>query len=172
MALPPKLKNMNLFNEGNSYMGKVKTVTLPKLARKTEDYRGGGMNGTVKVDLGMSDDGLVLESTFGGLDLLTLRQFGMEKIDGVYLRFAGAYQRDDDGDYDAVEVVVKGRHEEIDGGESTPGEDTEHKVVTNCVYYKLTVNGVVEVEIDILGMKENIGGVDRLAPQRNILGIL
>ena len=61
-------------------MGKVKTVTLPKLARKTEDYRGGGMNGTVKVDLGMSDDGLVLESTYGGLDLLTLRQFGMEKL--------------------------------------------------------------------------------------------
>jgi len=120
MALPPKLKNMNFFNEGNSYLGKVKTVTLPKLARKTEDYRGGGMNGTVKVDLGMSDDGLVLESTYGGLDLLTLRQFGMEKIDGVYLRFAGAYQRDDDGEYDAVEVVVKGRHEEIDGGESTP----------------------------------------------------
>ncbi|MFX7021065.1 phage major tail tube protein, partial [Acinetobacter baumannii] len=95
-----------------------------------------------------------------------------EKIDGVYLRFAGAYQRDDDGEYDAVEVVVKGRHEEIDGGESTPGEDTEHKVVTNCVYYKLTVNGVVEVEIDILGMKEMIGGVDRLEKQRNILGIL
>ncbi|MDC4422940.1 phage tail protein, partial [Acinetobacter baumannii] len=35
---------------------------------------------------------------------MTLRQFGMEKIDGVYLRFAGAYQRDDDGEYDAVEV--------------------------------------------------------------------
>ncbi|KXO86092.1 phage tail protein [Acinetobacter venetianus] len=172
MALPRKLKNMNLFNEGNSYLGEIKTVVLPKLARKTEGYRGGGMNGTVKTDLGLSDDGLVLESTFGGLELITLRQFGMEKIDGVYLRYAGAYQRDDTGDVDAVEVVVRGRHEEIDGGESTPGEDTEHKVTTNCVYYKLTVNGVVEVEIDILGMKENIGGVDRLEKQRNIIGIL
>ncbi|MFX9366510.1 phage tail protein, partial [Acinetobacter baumannii] len=27
MALPPKLKNLNFFNEGNSYLGKVKTVT-------------------------------------------------------------------------------------------------------------------------------------------------
>lgn len=171
MALPPKLKNLNLFNEGNSYLGQVKTVTLPKLARKTEDYRGGGMNSTVKVDLGMSDDGLVLESTLGGLDLITLRQFGMEKIDGVYLRFAGAYQRDDTGEVDAVEVVVKGRHEEIDGGDSEPGEDTEHKVVTNCVYYKLTVNGVVEAEIDILGFKEIIGGVDRLEKQRSAIGL-
>ena len=172
MALPSKLKNMNYFNEGNSYLGKIKTVVLPKLARKTEDYRGGGMNGSVKTDLGMADDGLVLESTFGGLDLITLRQFGMEKIDGVYIRFAGAYQRDDTGEVDAVEVVVRGRHEEIDGGESTPAEDTEHKVTTNCVYYKLTVNGVVEVEIDLLGFKEVIGGVDRLEKQRNAIGLL
>lgn len=171
MGLPSKLKNMNLFNEGESYLGEIKTVVLPKLGRKTEDYRGGGMNGTVKTDMGMSDYGLVLESTFGGLDLLTLRQYGMEKIDGVYMRFTGAYQRDDTGEVDAVEVVVRGRHEEIDGGDSEPGEDTEHKVVTNCVYYKLTVNGKVEIEIDILGFKEVIDGVDRLAKQRNALGI-
>lgn len=171
MGLPSKLKNMNLFNEGSSYLGEIKTVVLPKLGRKTEDYRGGGMNGTVKTDMGMSDDGLVLESTFGGLDLLTLRQYGMEKIDGVYMRFTSAYQRDDTGEVDAVEVVVRGRHEEIDGGDSEPGEDTEHKVVTNCVYYKLTVNGKVEIEIDILGFKEVIDGVDRLAKQRNALGI-
>ena len=80
----------------------------------------------------------------------------------MYTRFAGAYQRDDTGEVDAVEVVVKGRHEEIDMGDQEPGEDTEHKVVTNCTYYKLTVNGVVEIEIDILGFKETIGGVDRL----------
>ena len=45
MALPRKLKNLNLFNEGNSYVGVVKSVTLPPLARKMEAYRGGGMNG-------------------------------------------------------------------------------------------------------------------------------
>ena len=127
------------------------------------------MNATVKVDLGFGDDGLAIESTFGGLELLTLRQFGMEKIDGVYTRFAGAYQRDDTGEVDAVEVVVKGRHEEIDMGDQEPGEDTEHKVVTNCTYYKLTVNGVVEIEIDILGFKETIGGVDRLEKQSVVL---
>ena len=36
---------------------------------------------------------------------------------------------------------------------------------------KLTVNGKVEIEIDILGFKEVIDGVDRLAKQRNALGI-
>ena len=171
MGLPRKLKNMNLFNEGESYLGEIKTVVLPKLTRKMEDYRGGGMNAPIKVDMGMGDDGLVLESTFGGLDLLTLRQFGLEKVDGVYMRFAGAYQRDDTGEVDAVEVVVRGRHEEIDGGDSEPGEDTEHKVVTNCAYYKLTVNGKVEIEIDVLGFKEVVDGKDRLEAQRKAIGL-
>lgn len=171
MGLPNKLKNLNLFNEGNSYLGQVKSITLPKLARKTEDYRGGGMNGTVKVDMGMSDDGLVLESTFGGLELIALRQFGIAKIDGVYLRYAGAYQRDDTGAVSAVEIVLRGRHEEIDMGDAEPGEDTEHKVVTNCTYYKLTVDGNVEAEIDLLGFIETIDGEDRLAEQRKAIGI-
>ena len=51
MSLPRKLKNMNLFNEGESYLGEIKTVVLPKLTRKMEDYRGGGMNAPIKVDM-------------------------------------------------------------------------------------------------------------------------
>ena len=56
MALPKKLKMMNLFNEGNSYLGQTGEVTLPKLGRKLEAWRGGGMDGSIKWDAGMSDD--------------------------------------------------------------------------------------------------------------------
>lgn len=171
MAMPRKLKNLNLFNDGNSYLGVAKGVTLPKLARKMESYRGGGMNGPVKADLGMSDDGLQLEWTLGGLDLIAIRQFGATKADGVMLRFSGAYQQDDSAAVSAVEVVVRGRHEEIDFGESKPGEDTEHKITTTCSYYKLTVDGQVLVEIDLLNFIEVIDGADMLAEQRAALGI-
>ena len=47
MALPRKLKYLNMFNDGLSYMGVVESVTLPKLTRKLEKYRGGGMPGAV-----------------------------------------------------------------------------------------------------------------------------
>ena len=33
MAMPRKLKNMNMFNDANSYMGVSKTVTLPDLSQ-------------------------------------------------------------------------------------------------------------------------------------------
>lgn len=163
-GLPRKLKNMNLFNDGNSYLGEVGSVTLPVLGRSFEDWRGGGMNAPVKSDQGMN--GLEMEWTIGGLDLVAIRQFGTPTVDGVGLRFAGAYQRENTGAVDAVEVVVRGRHEEIDMGEQKPGEDSEQKVKSALSYYKLTVNGRVEVEIDILNMIEIVDGVDRLAAQR------
>ncbi|WP_022955760.1 phage major tail tube protein [Perlucidibaca piscinae] len=171
MSLPSKLKNLNLFNEGNSYLSLVKSVTLPKLARKMESYRGGGMNGAVKTDFGMSDDGLTLEWVLGGLDLIVLRQFGAVGVDAIGLRFAGAYQREDDGGVDAVEIIVRGRHEEIDMGDAKPGEDTEHKIKTPLTYYRLEINGVVEIEIDLLNFKEVVGGVDRMAGQRRAIGL-
>lgn len=171
MALPRKLKNMNLFNDGESYVGLAKSVTLPTLARKMESYRGGGMNGPVKVDLGMGDDGIQLEWTTGGLDAQVFRQYGITRADGVLLRFAGAYQRDDTGEVSAVEVVVRGRHEEISMGDAQSGEDTEQSITTTCSYYKLTIDNEVIAEIDILNMVEMIDGEDRLADQRAAIGL-
>lgn len=171
MALPRKLKNMNLFNDGHSYLGVSKTVTLPSLGRKMEAYRGGGMNGPVKADLGFSDDGIQLEWKTGGLDLISLRQFGMVKASGVLLRFTGAFQQDDTEEMSNVEIVVRGRHETIEMGDAQAGEDTEHAMTTTCSYYKLTVDGDDIIEIDLLNFIEKINGVDMLEKQRTALGI-
>ena len=169
MALPRKLKNMNLFNDGVSFVGVATEVVLPTLTRKLEEYRGAGMNGPVDVDLGMEK--LTVEHTYGGIVRELFTQFGITRADGVLLRFAGAYQRDDSGQVDAVEVVVRGRHEEIDPGKAKPGDGTEFKFKTACSYYKLSINGEVLVEIDMLNMVENIGGEDRLADQRAAIGL-
>lgn len=171
MAMPRKLKNMNLFNDGNSHVGVAKSITLPKLVRKMEDFRAAGMNGEAAADMGIDGTALVLEHTYAGLEYQSYRQFGISKADGVPLRFAGAYQRDDTGEVDAVEVVCRGRHTEIDPGNQEPGSDTEHKVTTRLTYYKLTVNGEVLAEIDLLNFVEIIDGKDRLAEQRAALGI-
>ena len=171
MAQPRKLKNLNLFNDGNSYLGVVKSVTLPPLGRKMEAYRGGGMNGSVKADLGFSDDGIQFEWKTGGLDLIALRQFGSVNASGIMLRFSGAFQQDDTGDVSTVEVVVRGRHETIEMGDASPGEDTEHSITTTCSYYKLTVDNEDIIEIDLLNFIEKVNGVDMLEKQRNALGI-
>jgi P2 family phage contractile tail tube protein len=169
MALPRKLKNLNLFNDGQSYIGQIVEATLPTLTRQMEDYRAGGMNGPVKIDHGQ--EAIEFEWTCGGLMRPVLAQYGVTRHDGVQLRFAGAYQRDDTGDVDAVEIVVRGRHSEIDFGSAKAGEDTEFKVKTACSYYKLSINGATVIEIDLLNMVEVIDGTDRLAAQRRAIGL-
>lgn len=171
MALPRKLKNLNLFNDGNSYMGVVKSVTLPPLSRKMEAYRGGGMNGPVKVDLGIGDDGLQFEWKTGGLDLISLKQFAAVNASGVALRFSGAFEQDDTEEVSAVEIIVRGRHENIEMGEAKPGEDTEHTIKTTCSYYKLVVDNEDIIEIDLLNFIEKVGGVDMLEKQRSAIGL-
>ena len=171
MALPRKLKHMNLFNEGESYMGVASSVTLPKLTRKFEAWRGAGMDGIAKVDMGMGDDGLPLDWALGGIDLTVLKQYGAVSANSIGLRFAGSYQQDDTGDTIAVEVVVRGRHEEIDMGEAKPGEDTEHKIITACTYYKLTIDGQEIIEIDTMGMISKVDGKDMLEEHRKNIGL-
>lgn len=170
MALPKKLKMMDLFNEGNSYLGQTGEVTLPKLGRKFEDWRGGGMNGSVKVDLGLSDDITELSWKLGGIDPLVISQFGAATVSAIGLRFAGSYQRDDTNETTAVEIVIRGRHEEIDFGNAKAGDDTEKSIKTIWSYYKLSIDGQAVVEIDIPNMVEKVNGVDLLEKHRANIG--
>ena len=169
MGLPSKLKNFNVFNDGESYMGKVGEAVLPKLTRKMEEWRGGGMNGPVQMDFGT--EALEMECTYGGLMRRVLQQYGHKRHDGVMLRFAGAYTAEDADQVDAVEVVVRGRYKEIDFGTGKAGDDTAFKTVLAVSYYKLTINGEVLIEIDIMNLVEKVNGQDLLADIRRALGV-
>jgi len=161
MGMPSKLKNLNLFNDGESYRGLVTEFKLPTLTRKMEEYRAGGM-GQEKIEAEWKCGGLVRE---------VLRQYGTLRHNGVQLRFAGAYQRDDTGEVDAVEIVLRGRHSEIDPGTGKVGDDTEFSVKTTASYYKLSINGRTEIEIDMVAMIFIVDGVDLLQAQRRAIGI-
>ena len=51
--IPQTLTNTNLFIDGVSFAGDVPSLTLPKLAVKTEQYRAGGMDAPVSIDMGL-----------------------------------------------------------------------------------------------------------------------
>jgi len=169
MALPSKLKNMNLFDSGVSYLGQVTEFKLPTLSRKMEEYLAGGMAGPIMIDLGQE----IIEAEWkcGGLMREVLRQYGVIRHNAVQLRWAGAYQREDTGDTDAVEIVIRGRHSEIDSGTGKVGDDTEFGVKTVASYYKLSINGRTEIEYDAVGMVFIVDGVDLLSAQRRAIGM-
>ena len=169
MALPKKLKAFNMFGDGESYQGQTNEITLPKLTRKMEEWRAAGMNVPIKYDQGM--EALKLEWTVGGLLRAVFKQWGVGKFDGVMLRFAGAYQAPDSDSVDAVEIVVRGRHSELDMGSAKAGDDTTMKIVTELAYYKLSINGETIIEIDALGMIENVNGTDTMQSLRQAIGL-
>jgi hypothetical protein len=169
MSLPRKLKNFMLFNEGLAYLGEVPSVTLPKLKRKMESYRAGGMKGPVKLDYGMEE--MSMQWTAAGYLKDALSQFGMLTVDGVGMRFSGAIQADDSELTSALEVVVRGRHEEIDFGTSEAGKPTEVKFETTISYYKLAMDGDDLIEIDFVNMIEIVNGVNLNAALLTALGM-
>jgi P2 family phage contractile tail tube protein len=169
MALPSVLKNFNLFNDAKSYLGVAEEIKLPKLSRKLEDFRGGGMNGPVGIDLGQEK--LEMEFGCGGIMEQVFEQYGTTKVDGVMLRFAGAYQRDDTAQVQAVEVVVRGRHAELDMGDAKGGDKGKLTVKSALTYYKLTIDNKVKIEIDLLNMIEVVNGKDMLQEQRKAIGM-
>lgn len=169
MGLPSKLKNFNLFNDGASYIGLVPELTLPKLSRKMEDYIAGGMSGPIEIDY--HNEKIELDWTAGGLLVDALAQYGAITHDAIMLRFAGAYQNDQDGAVDAVEIVVRGRHKEIEMGNAKMADKSEQKYKTTCSYYKLVVNGEDLIELDFINGVEIIGGIDRTAEIRAAIGM-
>lgn len=169
MGMPAVLKHFALFLDGTSYAGEVESVVLPKLKRKLEDFRAGGMRAPAKVDHGM--EGLEVEVSAGGWMKEILKQFGNAKADGVAMRFSGALQSDDDGAWHAVEVHMRGRWEELDLGDAKAGDKSEFKAKGHLTYYRLVWDGEDIIEIDVLNLIEKVGGTDLMERVREILGI-
>lgn len=169
MALPNSLKNFNAFNDGKSFMGVIEELKLPKLSRKMEAFRGGGMDGEVEIDLGQEK--LEIEQVCGGFVLDAFKAYGVTKANGVMIRFAGAYQREDTDEVQSVEIVVRGRHKEIDGGDAKGGDKGKTTIKSTLTYYKLTVDGAEIIEIDLLSFLFKVNGVDKLEAQRKAIGL-
>ena len=169
MGLPRKLKNFATFVDGVNYQGEMPEVTLPTLTRKMEEYRSGGMNGPIDLDMGQEK----MEAELKGAGWIKglMVKWGAGTHDALMLRFAGAIQSDDTDAVQAVEVVMRGRLAEVDPGSAKAGEMTEQTYKYTLSYYKLTMDGEVVLEIDLVNMVEIVHGEDRLSAVRAALGV-
>ncbi|WP_047287271.1 phage major tail tube protein [Pseudomonas protegens] len=166
--IPETLANMNLFADGISFQGDVPSLTLPKLTLKTEEHRAGGMDLPVELDMGMEKQEAGFTTT--GVRRESLKLFGL--ADGTAFNgvFRGAF-KGLKGKVTPVIVTLRGMLKEVDMGDWKSGDNAEIKHNVALTYYKLEVDGRLIYEIDALGMKRVINGVDQLAAQRSALGL-
>ncbi|NWA04814.1 phage major tail tube protein [Pseudomonas gingeri] len=166
--IPETLSNLNLFVDGVSFQGDVPSLTLPKLTLKMDEHRGGGMDVPVELEMGMEKQEAAFTTT--GVRRESLKFFGLADGSAFNSVFRGAY-KGLKGKITPVIVTLRGALKEVDMGDWKAGEKAEIKHSVALIYYKLEVDGRVVYEIDALGMKRVINGVDQLAAQRQALGL-
>ena len=165
--LPKTLRNMTAFVDGRGYLGKVKSVELPKLTIKTREHRSGGMDIPIEIDIGMEK----MESTLSFLEFSRelIGQFGRTEGTEVPITVRGVQTNGQESE--SIIAHMRGMIRVIDPGSWSVGEDTEIKIEMAVNYYKLEIGGLEVVEIDVLNMVRRIDRVDILAGQRRALGI-
>ncbi|KAB0494023.1 phage major tail tube protein [Pseudomonas vancouverensis] len=166
--IPEVLINTNLFVDGTSFAGDVPSFTPPKVTIKTEEFRGGGMAGSIDMAMGVEK----LEASFvtTGMRRESLRFFGLADQTACNAVFRGAF-KGEKGRIKPVIATVRGMLKEVDSGDWKAGEKAEIKHAMTLTYYKLEVDGRVIYEIDMVGAVLVIDGVDQLADVRAALGL-
>jgi uncharacterized protein len=168
MAARDIRKNFNLFVNGQGYAGQVETFSAPKLTQKTEEFRAGGMNGPIKLTMGM--EAMDAEFVLSAYDADVLALFGVVEGNTVPL-VAREVLESYDGTITAVVHTMRAKVTAIDPGESKPGEKATLKVSVNLPYYKLQHGSNVVQEIDLENMALIVNGTDLLAATRTALGM-
>ncbi|MCP1738601.1 P2 family phage contractile tail tube protein [Bradyrhizobium japonicum] len=166
--IPRVLRNFNSFVNGVGYAGRISEVELPELSVKTEEYRGGGMDGNVELDMGLET--LTAKFTFGEHANQILGLWGNMDGNAVRIQLRGALQRDGET---AVPMTVDlhGGFKKNTLGTWKAGDLTQNEAEMSIRYLKIQIQDTVVVEIDIDNMIRIVNGVDQLASIRTAMGM-
>lgn len=155
MQMPSSLKAFNFFNDGNSWLGQVDEIELPKVKQKIEDHQGAGMQAPAPMGLGF--EALEMTATMGGALASAIRQGATIGTQAVIGRFAGAYQRDDTCAVSGMDIYVRGTCTEVDLGTAKQGDKNKIKLAFKLSYIRIVFEGAVLIEIDALDVQAGFG---------------
>lgn len=168
MAARDVRKNFNLFIDGRGYAGQVEEFNAPKLALKTEEFRGGGMDAPIELTMGLEK--LECDFSLVSYDRSALAAFGVKE--GQWVPFVMREALESlDGTVTAVVHTMRGKVREIDPGTSKAGDKPSLKLSVALSYYKLQHGSTVVHEIDVENMVRVINGTDALKETRAALGM-
>lgn len=168
MAARDVRKNFNAFIDGRGYAGQVDEFNPPKLTLVTEEFRAGGMDAAIDVNMGMEK--LTADFSLKAYDSNVLALWGVAEGQQVPFVLREALESFD-GTVKAVVHTMRGKILGMDPGTSKAGEMPSLKCDLTLTYYKLVHDGVTIHEIDVENMVRIVNGVDQLATMRAALAI-
>lgn len=152
------LHNFSVFVDGFGYFGKAKTVSVPVLTMKTEEYLGSGMSTPADVHLGTEK--LTMDITFNSIELSMFQLFGLSPGNIKPFTCHGALASTD-GTKKGITLNARGFINEINEGTWEANTLGEMTVAISLHYYKRLEDGVSKLEISAFDGIINSGGVDQ-----------
>jgi len=168
MSIRNILKNFNLSIDGRGYAGELGDYTPPSPSIAAEEYRGGGMNGPIDIDMGQEKMTSTAVLRNYSADVLSL--WGVAPGRLIQFTARGALESED-GTVTPVLHNMRGKLLQPDRGTWSPGQSATLTLNWSLEYFKETIGGKEITEIDVVNMVRIIDGVDYLAEQRAALGI-
>ena len=144
------------------YRGALDQFMPPKIIPLLEEHRASGMDTPIDLDMGIEK--LTTELRFRGFYASLLDDVGLKDLDSTKVEVKGALEDAIDGNVENLTFNMTGKVTNWDPGEWTIG--TENSTVTlglTLVYLKMTANGTVKHEIDVLNGTRIVNGVDQRA---------
>lgn len=161
-------ENFTIWVDGFGKLGEGENATLPTMKIVSEDYRGGGMDIPVKVDLGMEP--LSFEFKLSSFDPQAMSQFGQFPGQEKQFTVRGSLAHQDGSAFPTI-AGMRGNMHRVESDEFTPGGKPMHTFGVELTYYKLTIGEQLIYEIDPENARRIINGVDQLRTDRINLGL-
>ena len=162
-------KNFCLFLDGRGYAGECDDFTPPKLGVQTEDFRAGGMDAPIAIDMGMEK--LTASFSLKSVTAESIKTWGVGPGVNFNCTVRCALENYTTNETQEETFVMTGRINSIETESVKAGSIAGNNFTMDLIYYKYSIGGVDLVEIDVLNMKRVIGGSDRLASIRKAIGL-
>lgn len=166
-----KITNANVYLMGVNLLGRVAEVTLPEVKVKMQDHKALGMEHEIEVPAGG------FEKMEAKLKWAGFYADGVvataDPREAVALTIRGNLQTfDPQGLDDEVPVVaeLRGPMKGVALGTLKQHEGAEPESTMAVWYFKLSVDGVELLEVDVMANIHRVAGADVLARYRNIIG--
>lgn len=164
------ITNANLYIGANSFLGKVKELTLPEGAAKMVEHSALGQIGMIDLPAGFEKfeakitwnsfyaDALVQTGSI--FDFLTMQARSSVKVYG-----ANGLQQEV-----PLVVTMRGSSKNLPAGSFKQNENVEAETNLNVTYFKLSIDGKDVYEVDPVNNIYKVNGVDKLATYRANIG--
>lgn len=168
------LRDGNIFQDftvwldGTGKLGEAPSFQPPEINIQTESFRGGGMDGTIEVPVGIETIAFDFELHTWDTQVFKKLGYGPNSLD-VPVTFRG-YVLTPNGTEKGVVIYTRSLIKAVKPSRVEAGGKVTLSVDLVANYYKHEVDQEVITEIDVFNKITFIDGVDRSARARTILG--